>query len=573
MKTVIATLILINCLSPWISAAVIHMPLDQPTIQVGINAAVNGDTVLVAPGIYTGAGNKNLNPRRKCIQIISEDGPENCVIDCENDGRGFYFHSRETPDVLIEGFTIRNGNADQGGGIYCYCADPTIWNCVLTNNHATLGGGIYVVGTNSGNMLISGCIISDNVASESGGGAYFRGADMDIHNCIISMNTAGEYGGGAYFRYGISYLKNVSSTNNSASISGGGIYDKEAGIIVSNSIFWNDQPDEIFEENLHRVGVVFSDIMMPSGTYPGDGNINSDPLLVSNGSNLLCLSQVASGQTLDSPCLDSGSAGADELCYSLFTEPVCMNEWSTRTDGIIDDEIVDMGFHHAPENYITPTPIATPSPTVTPDNVDRIWVENVAGSPDEEVAVEIWISNPDTPIGAFTLYLWWDTDMLTYTHGTRGDLDPGWLMFDCCQPQIDEVVMAGFSSETSIPQGSTGCIGRFYFVVQCPDCTHQDVSILVFENLMDDIATFSPSNGTFTYLDPAWCIHSGDVNFDQEITVSDAQTTFLIMLGIYSPTFEEECAADCNGDSRVTAGDAQLIFLSVLGLGSCADPM
>ena len=69
------------------------------------------------------------------------------------------------------------------------------------------------------------------------------------------------------------------------------------------------------------------------------------------------------------------------------------------------------------------------------------------------------------------------------------------------------------------------------------------------------------------------CVNHGDVNLDGTITAADAQLAFFIVLGTYSPTFEEECAADCNGDGEVTAADAQAIFLVVLGLGDCADPL
>ncbi|HPQ41440.1 MAG TPA: cohesin domain-containing protein, partial [bacterium] len=72
---------------------------------------------------------------------------------------------------------------------------------------------------------------------------------------------------------------------------------------------------------------------------------------------------------------------------------------------------------------------------------------------------------------------------------------------------------------------------------------------------------------------PNPCVHDGDVTLDGEITAGDAQLGFLIALGSYSPTFEEECAADCNGDDTVTAGDAQSIFLTALGMTSCVDPM
>ncbi len=69
------------------------------------------------------------------------------------------------------------------------------------------------------------------------------------------------------------------------------------------------------------------------------------------------------------------------------------------------------------------------------------------------------------------------------------------------------------------------------------------------------------------------CFNHGDVNFDGAITAADAQLAFFIVLGAYSPTFEQECAADCNGDGEVTAADAQAIFQVVLGQGECADPL
>ncbi len=69
------------------------------------------------------------------------------------------------------------------------------------------------------------------------------------------------------------------------------------------------------------------------------------------------------------------------------------------------------------------------------------------------------------------------------------------------------------------------------------------------------------------------CIHSGDVNGDGSLTAEDAQLAFSIALAMYTPTYEEECAADCNGDGSVTAGDAQQIFGAVFGMDSCEDPL
>ena len=69
------------------------------------------------------------------------------------------------------------------------------------------------------------------------------------------------------------------------------------------------------------------------------------------------------------------------------------------------------------------------------------------------------------------------------------------------------------------------------------------------------------------------CINHGDVNLDGLLTAADAQLAFFITLGQYSPTYEEECAADCNGSGSVTSADAQMIFLTVLGTGECEDSL
>lgn len=90
-------------------------------------------------------------------------------------------------------------------------------------------------------------------------------------------------------------------------------------------------------------------------------------------------------------------------------------------------------------------------------------------------------------------------------------------------------------------------------------------SILQFFGLGEPMPTPTPS------AEP--CLNHGDVTLDGELTAGDAQLCFQIALGSYTPSFEEECAADCNGDDGVTAGDAQATFLAVLGSGSCEDPV
>jgi hypothetical protein len=95
--------------------------------------------------------------------------------------------------------------------------------------------------------------------------------------------------------------------------------------------------------------------------------------------------------------------------------------------------------------------------------------------------------------------------------------------------------------------------------------------VLVFEEKPCDIPTPTPSTPTPTPTPD--CINHGDINFDGVISAADAQLAFLIAIGAYAPSYEEECAADCNGDGIVTAADAQLIFLTAIGSATCVDPL
>ena len=65
-----------------------------------------GASAAVADGTYTGAGNKDLDYKGKAITVISENGPEITIIDCEGEGRGFWFHTNEGENSVLSGFTI-----------------------------------------------------------------------------------------------------------------------------------------------------------------------------------------------------------------------------------------------------------------------------------------------------------------------------------------------------------------------------------------------------------------------------------------------------------------------------------
>ncbi len=101
---------------------------------------------------------------------------------------------------------------------------------------------------------------------------------------------------------------------------------------------------------------------------------------------------------------------------------------------------------------------------------------------------------------------------------------------------------------------------------QAKKCTEQILLLII---LIMCVSSVTAQTTTPTPM----CLHTGDVTGDMVISSGDAQKSFHIALNIYTPTYEESCAADCNGDDVVSSGDTQAIFLAALGSGECMDPL
>jgi hypothetical protein len=203
------------------TAAVIHVPADQPTIQAGISAAADGDTVLVADGTYTGPGNRDISLQGKAITVRSENGPQLCIIDCQQQARGFTCQG-DPSGATVQGFTILNGESGSGfgGGVYCVNSSLTIAGNQITGNHGSQGGGVYLYDFHG---MVSGNVIQGNTAG-SGGGIHCR-SDLQgasITGNLIQDNAAGIGGGiSFYFANGPTVTGNLILGN--AAVNGGGM--------------------------------------------------------------------------------------------------------------------------------------------------------------------------------------------------------------------------------------------------------------------------------------------------------------------------------------------------------------
>jgi len=256
----------------------IYIPAQCSSIQEAVDNSWEGRTVWISPGTYTGQGNRDIDFRGRAITVKSENGPQDCIVDCQNAGGGFYFHSGEMELSVLSGLTITNGS---GEGTAIYCDDrtePTITNCIVIGN---AGDGIYC--DHESRPTIANCAVVDN------GGVGIEAWGMEsatITNCTIAQN-------GAY-----------------------GIYSRFGGSTITNCISWGNDRDGIYGAMPY---VTYSNI---EGGYPGEGNIDVDPCFVqlgywadANDPNIIVKPSDPNAVWVDgdyhlrpgSPCIDAGA--------------------------------------------------------------------------------------------------------------------------------------------------------------------------------------------------------------------------------------------------------------------------
>ena len=187
---------------------------------------------------------------------------------------------RYPPSAVITNCTLFNNDAsDKGGGLYAYNSStgPTVRNCAIVDNVAAGGGGVHC--TNNSGLKLVNCTIASNQADTGGGAIRLSNSAISVTNCIL--------------------WGNLSTTGT-----------KEIHLSGGNS-----------------PTVTYSDV---EGGYAGTGNINSDPLFLSDGYHL----------SSTSPCIDVGDPSGTYTGQTDIDGDSRVIDISGKGDGTVD---VDMG--------------------------------------------------------------------------------------------------------------------------------------------------------------------------------------------------------------------------------------
>lgn len=256
--------------------------------------------------------------------------------------------------AVIDGFIITGANDDReateteglGGGIYnngnAGVCSPTIRKCVIFNNRAVFGAGIFNSGYLGGNAspIITNCVIAFNTATKGGGGIDNFGlagvASPVITNTIFYENTATERAGAMYCWGGNNgnaspVVLNSVFVNNRATDGGAIVSDRlnastgssgSSDPTLKNCIFLNNTVTGTGPQFLllgeATINITYSDIDLAGQTTPnvitgsGTGNISANPAFVNISAaagvdNIWLTADDGLRLQSNSPCVNSGN--------------------------------------------------------------------------------------------------------------------------------------------------------------------------------------------------------------------------------------------------------------------------
>lgn len=295
---------------------------DYPNIAEAIAAVSDGDTILVAGGLYSGPNNTGLDFQGKSLALISRDGPGAARIWKYGTGRILNLASGEDERTLIDGFSMDSGEVtDDGGLVYCRDSSPTFADCTFGYGKALNGRGGAVFALRASPSFV-GCVFKDNEG--------FQGAAVYADSSSLVMVDCG-------FR------------ENEATGDGGGIHCFDSALWLAGSTFY-------FNQALERGAAVFalaSEVALEDCTF--DKNVaisDGGALFLSTGSSRATLSSStfrwSQGRCGGGIYVDEPSRGSVENCTFFECSALIAGNAIYCVDGTalaVGNSIISFGYH------------------------------------------------------------------------------------------------------------------------------------------------------------------------------------------------------------------------------------
>jgi len=329
------------------------------SLRQALVVADDGDTIDATgiSGVIILTGGELLVDKNVTINGAGAD-----ALAVDGNAMSSVFHISPQETVTISGFTMRNGHAGFGGGVFNGgAAVLTIISCTLTGNTAGLGGGIF----NTGTLNIINSTVSDNSAKE-GAGMYNNGTNTIITNSTFSGNAASNDGGGIVNHFPLQ-ITHCTFSNNSGGVAGAVL--NTGTLEIGNSVLnAGESGVNISNGSGGTVTSLGYNISSDDGggflNGPGD-QINTNPLLgplQDNGGPTFTHELLP-----DSPAINAGDPS--------FTPPPFFDQRGPGFNRVVNGRIDKGSFEvqgatptltPSPTPTLTPTPTATATPTPTP---------------------------------------------------------------------------------------------------------------------------------------------------------------------------------------------------------------
>jgi len=331
----------------------IHVPAEYPTIQAGIDAAFEGDHVIIHPGFHT--SDNAIWFRGKAITVRSMDPADPSIVASTilttqyQNSPLFIFEQQEQAESVLDGLTFKNCRQTP---VTCRNSSPVVQNCVFENNFSSFGAAIIYLESSS--AQIKNCTIRNNGLLRpkyyAGGIVISNWQDHEhrhptIENCLISCNFNDEphyaasipgisiFGGSADIE-NCTIAYNYSSGNNLYHhLTSPGIFIRSAEVKISNSIIWGNQADDN-----SQIGIIVSDPHNPS-----DAKVDISWCDLQEGQEAVLIfpDTIAFGRYIQYQQLpDPNLIDPNMLTWgpgNIDTDPLFVREPNDGGDGWIDD--------------------------------------------------------------------------------------------------------------------------------------------------------------------------------------------------------------------------------------------